>query len=141
MSGKIDWKGCIGTMQAKTVTPDTELINYLVDSSSNRRKTAKMIPLNETTKESVISLMYDSLRELLEALSIKEGFKIYNHECYTQFLISVVKDEELAREFDSARLLRNRLNYYGRKIPLNDAKYRIISIDKLISKVGAMVKI
>jgi hypothetical protein len=140
MSANLDWKGCKDLMLAKNISPDPNLITFLIASSADRQKTAKMLPINETTKESIISLMYDSLRELLTALAIKHGYKIYNHECYTQFLKSVIIDEKLAYEFDSVRLLRNRLNYYGKKIPLQDAKNRIDEFDVLISKVKSRIK-
>jgi hypothetical protein len=140
MSANLDWKGCKDLTLAKIISPDPNLITFLINSSADRQKTAKMLPVNETTKESIISLLYDSLRELLEALAIKQGYKIYNHECYTQFLKYVINDETLAYEFDSVRLLRNRLNYYGKKIPLQDAKNRIDEFDGLISKVKNLIK-
>ncbi len=139
MREPIDWEGCKQKTFAKTITPDNNLINYLIESASNREKTANLLPINETTKETIISLRYDVLRELLEALALKKGFKIYNHECYTHFLKTIIRDESFALEFDSLRVLRNRINYYGKKIDIIDTKNIIINLEKLIKKTKALL--
>jgi hypothetical protein len=72
------------------------------------------------TAVSKISLAYDSLRELLEALSISSGYKIYNHDCYTSFLKEVLGKFSLGDEFDELRQIRNSLNYYGESILLEE---------------------
>jgi len=140
MNEKIDWESCKREGFAKKITPDSGKINAIIASAQNREKTAKLLPMNDTTKETIISLQYDVLRELLEALAIQKGFKIYNHECYTSFLKSVIKDDNFALEFDSLRLLRNAINYYGRKIELNDAKSTSATIEKLITKAKKLLK-
>ncbi len=140
MKEKIDWEKCKELKVAKQIQPDYNLITYLQESSLNKEKTTKLLPLNETTKETVISLFYDVLRELLESLAIKKGYKIYNHECYTPFLRIIIKDENFALEFDSLRLLRNGINYYGRKIDLNDAKLTISKVQSLIAKAKDLLK-
>ncbi len=130
-----DWKECEEENIAKPIKPNTNLIKYLLESSENKQRTAELIPINETTKETIISILYDSLREILEAIAIKHGYKIYNHQCYTHFLKTKIKDETLALEFDSLRLLRNSINYYGRKIDINDVKMHMNTIKELIKKV------
>lgn len=78
---KLDWTGCISQKFAKEITPDVGQINSIIESALSREKTARMLPIDDTTKETVLSLIYDVLRELLEALSLKNNYKIYNHEC------------------------------------------------------------
>ncbi len=82
----MDWLNCIKTKFTKKVNMDRNLINALTNSSSKRLKTQFLLELNEDTATSKISLTYDSLRELLEAVAISKGYKIYNHECYYSFL-------------------------------------------------------
>ncbi len=130
----MDWEGCKAQGFAKQVGQDTSKIRSIIDSSNNRENTAKLLPINETTKETVISLSYDVLRELLEALALQRGFKIYNHECYASFLKSIINDDDFALEFDSMRLLRNSINYYGKKIQLSDANIILLKLQKLIKK-------
>ena len=136
---KLDWTGCINQKFAKEITPDAGQINSIIESALSREKTARMLPIDDTTKETVLSLMYDVLRELLEAISLKNNYKIYNHECYTSFLRVVMKDDAFAEEFDSLRMLRNRINYYGKKIPLDDAKAAISNAKNLVKKAKALI--
>lgn len=135
----MDWETCKSSRFAKQITPDTELIKSLKESSEKRLKSAQLLPLNEITKESIIILLYDGLRELLEALAIKTGFKIYNHECYTSFLLAVIKTSDLARKFDALRKLRNGMNYYGQQISLADAETVIKDAKELIEKVDILL--
>ena len=135
----MDWETCKTSRFAKPVTQDIELIKSLKGSSEKRLKSAQLLPLNEITKESVIILLYDGLRELLEALAIKTGFKIYNHECYTSFLLAVIKEPELAREFDALRRLRNGMNYYGQQISLADAETVIRDAKRLTEEIGVLL--
>jgi len=81
----MDWNECLKKKIAKEVSEDKELINSLLKTSQNKLDSEKKLELNEITASSKISLLYDSLRELLEALSLKKRFKIYNHECYVYF--------------------------------------------------------
>jgi len=140
MNKKIDWEDCKKRRIAKEISVDVGLVNYIIESAKDREKTAKMLPINNTTKETVVSLMYDVLRELLEALSIKQGYKIYNHECYAPFLRSIIRDEDFSRDFDTLRLLRNKINYYGRKISLDESKEVLNTIRDLIKKTRFLLE-
>jgi hypothetical protein len=131
----MEWQECNKQGYAKKVELDSGRIQDIIKSSNDRERTAKLLPVNEITKETVISLFYDTLRELLEALALKHKFKVYNHECYTSFLNNIIKDEELALEFDSLRLLRNSINYYGKKIELNDSRLILLKLEKLIRRI------
>ena len=108
----MDFKDCIKRRIAKEVSIDEELINYLLKTSQNKWDSEKKLELEYVTSASKISLLYDSLRELLEALAIKNGFKIYNHECYTYFLKEILNESVKADEFDDLRKIRNNINYY-----------------------------
>lgn len=140
MREKIDWEGCKEQGFAKKVEPDFARIQDIINSANDRKKTTKLLPVNEITKETVVSLFYDVLRELLEALALQNGFKIYNHECYTSFLKNIIKDDNFALEFDSLRLLRNAINYYGKKIELNDINMILFKIEKFIKKTKELLK-
>ncbi|MBT3406669.1 hypothetical protein HN419_05900 [Candidatus Woesearchaeota archaeon] len=118
----MDWNDCLSTKLAKSISFDCPLFNSLINSSEKRVSSSELLPLNSTTATSKISLYYEALREILEALSIRSGYKIYNHECYTSFLKEVLFDFDLASEFDKARRIRNKINYYGVEISINGAK-------------------
>lgn len=118
---KIDWNECLNKKIAKPVEKDENLIISLKKTSENKLKSMEELKNNEVNAASKVSLIYDSLRELLEALAIEKGYKIYNHECYTAFLKEIIKESEKGDEFDEIRKIRNSINYYGREISIEEA--------------------
>ncbi len=110
----MDWEECRSKMIAKSVKPDRDMAKALVGSSNNKMESEEMLPMSDVTAASKPSLAYDSLRELLEALSLKNGYKIYNHECYTAFLKEILNESAKGDDFDEIRKARNAVNYYGK---------------------------
>lgn len=127
----MDWKKCLKKRIAKEINKDDQLIKSLTKTSNNKIESEEKLELNLVTSCSKISLTYDSLRELLEALAISYGYKIYNHECYTYFLKEVLNKSSEGDEFDELRKLRNNINYYGKEITTTEAKDVIKRIKKL----------
>lgn len=117
----MDWKECCDKKIVKDVSIDFELIESLMQTSSKKLESASRLSIDDVTAASVISLCYDSLRELLEAIAAKRCFKIYNHECYTSFLKEILKEEVLCEKFDKIRKIRNGINYYGKDVSIEDA--------------------
>lgn len=136
----MDWEECIRKRIAKEVKMDEALIASLLKTSENKFISCNKLDLSEQTAESKISLSYDSLREVLEALSIKRGFKIYNHECYTSFLKEILNESEKAEEFDELRKIRNSINYYGKSILIEEAREVLVRISKLREKILLMLR-
>ena len=130
----MDWKECVEKSLTKKIQVDTALISSLKETSKNKFISAASLEISEITASSIITLYYDSLRELLEALAIKHSYKIYNHECYTCFLKSVLNDEETADAYDRVRKIRNAINYYGKRISVDEAKTTIAGIKNLIDR-------
>jgi uncharacterized protein (UPF0332 family) len=131
----MDWRECWEKKIVRDVKIDEPLINSLIKTTEDKMKTEERIRIDEITSSSKISLIYDSLRELIEALSLKKGFKIYNHECYVSFFKEIIKKPEIGEEFDKIRKLRNSINYYGKKISVKDAKKSIRIIKEIRKKI------
>jgi len=131
----MDWTECCNKRIVKEVSKDQDFVNSLLKTSMNKLKSMEILELNDVTADSKISLAYDSLRELLEAFSLKKGYKIYNHECYTPFLKEIVIKSELGDEFDELRKLRNQVNYYGKEASIQDARIIISRIINLRKKI------
>ena len=74
------------------------------------------------TAVTIVSIYYDALREILEALAIKNNLKIYNHDCFCAFLKEILKDSNLGEDFDRFRQIRNKINYYGKAVSKAEAK-------------------
>lgn len=135
----MDWKECTEKLIAKEVSMDIDLVNSLIKSSENKFYSASMLKLSDTTSSSIIVLYYDSLREIIEALAMLEGYKIYNHECYTAFLGSILHVEDIAERFDRVRKLRNSINYYAKQVSAIDARVIIVDMKQLINECKEML--
>jgi len=131
----MDFDECLKKRIAKEVNEDKELITSLIKTSQNKFDSEKKLELTEVTSSSKISLLYDSLRELLEALAIKNGYKIYNHECYTYFLKEILNESIKGDEFDELRKIRNRINYYAKDITVEEARDVLERIIKLREEI------
>ena len=131
----MDWKECIDKKIAKNIKEDQDLIRSLQKESENKMQSSNSIVMKETSASSKLVLAYDSLREVLEAIAIKNSYKIYNHECYTCFLKEVMNESEKADEFDAIRKLRNAINYYGKEISIEEATKTIKQIVNLREKL------
>jgi len=131
----MDWKECIDKRFVKDTKKDENLMNSLIKSSEKKLETNKQLKLNETTASTKVCIVYDSLREILEAFAIKKGFKIYNHECFCSFLNEICKEFYFSQEFDRFRRLRNQINYYGKDISINEAEIIIKEIILLRKRI------
>lgn len=135
----MDWEECCIKEIVKNVNPDIYLIKSLIKSSKNKLESQKRLQMSDITASSKLTLAYDSLRELLEALSLKEGYKVYNHECYTAFLKEIIGKKEKGYEFNEIRKIRNAINYYGKDISAKEAQEVITKIKKLRSFISSLM--
>lgn len=121
---------------AKEIKVDNNLISSLLKSSKNKLKAQESIPLDNDTSSAKLSLAYDAVRELLEALAVKNGYKIYNHECYYSFLKELLNQSSIAISFDKLRKIRNAINYYGKQISADEARTLINDSIMLIKRIN-----
>ena len=131
----MDWNTCLRQREAKQTKLDTEMAASLEKTSANKALSSRLLVLKEETAASKISLSYDSVRELLEVIALRKGFKIYNHICYTGFLKEIMKEAERAEEFDELRIIRNDINYYGKEVSVLEAKSVLKRLDNLRGKL------
>ena len=131
----MDWEDCLNRRIAKKVSLDSDLIRSLIKSSNNKLESECKLKISSVTASSKLSLAYDSLRELLEALALKNGYKIYNHECYSAFLKEILGESNNADEFNEIRKIRNDVNYYGKEISPEESDDMIKKIRQLRSFV------
>ena len=131
----MNWNTCLRQREAKPIKPDIEMAASLEKTSANKAFSSHLLELKEETVSSKISLHYDSVRELLEAITLRKGFKIYNHICYTGFLKEILKETELAEEFDDLRVIRNDINYYGKEVSVIEAKDVLKMLENLRTKL------
>lgn len=139
MNKNTDWKSCMDSLTAKRIKPDEDKIKSLLKASKRKLESEGRLGMDEVTSTSKFSLAYESLRELLEALAIKNGYKIYNHECYTYFLKEIIDESTKGDEFDAIRKIRNGVNYYGKELAPQQAEKMIKQIKELRNFVNTIL--
>ena len=127
----MDWKACEEEKQAKRIKPDVEMAVSLQKTSANKAFSSNELELREETATAKISLSYDAVRELLEAITLIKGFKVYNHVCYVAFLKEILQQSQLGEDFDLLRKIRNDLNYYGKEISVKEAQQILAQLARL----------
>lgn len=127
----MDWKECQNMGIVKRVDQNKSKINSIREISKKKRESAEYLPKDHSISK--ITLLYDALRELLEAKAIEKGYKIYNHECYHAFLKEILGMSREGDLFNSLRKIRNGINYYGKKVNHEESKEIINDLNYLIS--------
>lgn len=118
----------------KRANKDVSLAKSLINSAENDLKFLENLEINEISARKIMSNYYDVLRSITEAISALDGYKIYSHDAFTYFLIE--KGENLfAEKFDRFRRIRNKINYYGKPISVEEVKENVKEIIKLINEI------
>ncbi len=119
----------------RKTSPDPSLLKSLLATAETDLLFLDPLEINANSARKIISNYYDTLRSIIEALAAKEGFKVYSHEAFTYFLQE--KNEQLlAEKFDRYRKIRNKINYYGKEISLEEAKEYKEEIKRTINELN-----
>lgn len=129
----MSWETCCLKGLIKEVSVDFERIESLKHTAENKIISSSMLAPNNITISSIIGLLYDAARELLESVALQNGYKLYNHECYVSFLRKIIGDEKMSDYFNAARLARNGVNYYGEQVSLEKGRLIIKDLNELIA--------
>ena len=128
----MDLNECFEKGFIKITKINPHLIKSLIEMSEIKQKTVTKANLNNENISAYTPLAYDSLREILEALCISKGYKVTSHACIGELL---KKDLGFIffNQFNRFREIRNKINYYGKKIGYKQGK-------ELINKIFLMKK-
>lgn len=110
------WDDFVRQRKVKKTIVDREKAKSLVLMSKEVISLFDSIKITESTASSVASNYYEALREVVEAVTLLHGWNVYSHEAFTAFLNEIVSEELISRKFDRFRKIRNRINYYGKKV-------------------------
>ena len=135
-------RGVLGGIQVKfqdfiehglvrKASPDSALVKSLLFTAEEDLKFLESLEITSTSSRKIMSNYYDTLRSILEAIALLEGYKIYSHEAFAYFL-KEKGQEILAKKFDRFREIRNKINYYGKVISVEEAKEYSEEIKKMI---------
>lgn len=128
------FKDFINKELVRRTSKDIPLIKSIINNVKRDIIFLNDLGINENSSRKIMGNYYDSLREVLEAISIMDGYKIYSHEAFTHFLKE--KGEELLSiKFDRFRKIRNSINYYGKDISIEETKENIEEIKEMIKNL------
>ena len=139
----MDLDECFRKGLIKKTRANKELVKSLIEMSEIKEISVKTANINEINISAYVSLAYDSLREILEALCILRGYKVLSHICMGELLKGILEDFDYD-EFDRLRWIRNSINYYGEKVEFEQGKEIIRKIfairnnilERYLSKLG-----
>ena len=117
----MDLNECFKKGLIRRIRGDKGLIKSLIEMANIKEITVKTAKVNEQNVSAYVSLAYDSLREILEAICLSLNYKVLSHICVGELLKDKLKDFDY-EEFDRLRYIRNSINYYGVKIEFEQGK-------------------
>lgn len=85
----MNWKKCQEFIRERKI--DYNMILSLEKQSNNLLRSMKAVPLEDYSASSKVSMIYESIRQLAEALTLLHEFEIMNHECYVYFFKEILK--------------------------------------------------
>lgn len=135
----MDLKECFRKGMIKKTRIDSELIKSLIEMSDIKENAVKTAIIDNINISAYVSLAYDSLREILEALCISKGYKVLSHICIGELLKDMLEDFDY-HEFDRMRYIRNGINYYGVKVALGQGKQIIKKIFVTKNKIKSLLR-
>ena len=120
----------IGQGKVRKGSRDISKIKSLLQTSNNHLSFLKDQKIDDISAGSILVTYYEALREVTEAMCLKEGFRVYSHEAFAFFLKEKGEIPKSVK-FDNLRKLRNSVNYYGEKVnasEVNAAKDQIVEL-------------
>lgn len=125
--------------QVRKSSKDMQLVKSLIETSEIDMKFLNGLKIDDISARKILSNYYDVLRSILEAIAILEGYKVYSHEAFTYFL-KEKNEEALANKFDRFRKIRNKVNYYGKSVSIEEVEEYKEEIIELIEKLKQKLK-
>ena len=117
------------------------LAKALIKSSEKSLKNIRRTKIDELNAESVVSDIYDVIRELIEARLVFEGYKSYSHEATILFLKKFKEFDEYEIDFlDNLRKIRNSIKYYGKEATEENALNTLKFMDSVLPKLKKLVE-
>lgn len=116
----------------RRTSKNENLVRSLVKQTKEDMEFFEQLPLNEKSARKIVSNYYDFLRSIVEAMAAIDGYKIYGHELFSEYL-AIKGESVLAKKFDRFREIRNRINYYGALISVQEAEEFVKDMQEIIA--------
>jgi len=97
--------------------------------------------IDKESAEHIVSDVYDTIREFIEAKLAIDGYKSYSHEATVLFLKKFPSFNESEIVFlDNLRRIRNGIKYYGKEVTTDDAIKAFKFFNSLLPKLKGLIK-
>lgn len=136
----MNWNKCENEFIRK-VEIDHNRINSIIEIAEQRFKVTKLIKHDANNSSFIIEGYYEVIKELLVAYLLKNGFRSKNHQCLITFFYN--KNPNLEFEADlisQMSFFRNRLDYYGEKIPESFYEKNKEDIENIVKLILDLLK-
>ena len=110
---------------------DPELFKSIVKTAELDLIFLEKVKIDEYSARKIMSNYYDVLRSLLEAMALRDGYKVYSHEAFT-FYLREKEENEISLKFDRFRKKRNAINYYWESVSVEEVKEYSGEMKKII---------
>ena len=90
------------------------------------------LKITKDSARKITSNFYDFLRSVVESMALADGYKMYGHEIFVDYL-HYKGEGVIAEKFDRFRELRNEINYRGKAISPEVAQEVVDDIKKAIA--------
>ena len=131
----MNWDDFINQRKVKRARIDKQKAKSLVAMSNEILNLFDNIVISDKNASSIASNYYEALREIIEAISLLRGWNVYSHEAFTIFLSELLNESRTAMVFDRMRKVRNRINYYGKKVSAIESEQNKKETHKLIKEL------
>lgn len=131
---EMDMFECKKKRLVKDTSPNKHLQESLYKKAIRKKEAAETLP--DKFHEIKVTLLYDTIRILLEVVASKHSLKIYNHECYTAFLKEILKESNLGDKFDEFRRIRNSINYYDKELEKEESRAIVTKMKETIKEIN-----
>lgn len=115
----MDWSVCEREYIRK-VSPDPERVGSIKKMALLRLARARSEKVSQSTISLIVEDYYEVIKELLVAYLLKNGLRSKNHQCLISYFYK--ENQGMEREanlISQMSFFRNRLGYYGEKIPFD----------------------
>ena len=94
------------------------------------------IELTNESSEIIFRELYECLRQAIEAIGYRRGYKFENHESIKSFVFEMLGNKSLANDFDRYRKIRHGINYYGETVSVETTAKAIEDIPRYIKEIS-----
>jgi len=134
-----NWEDCLIHKTARKINKDIPRSRFLKRTATERTNFLQNLEITEEGINFIFEGYYTSIIELIQAITLLDGYNIINHICLGYYLRDILKEENLFRIFNGLRYKRNSIIYYGKLMKFEIADLSTKQAKTLIKKLKYII--